>query len=629
MIEPRLMTWLYIIIISILTLFGGSVSLAYGVINLAYSNDITRACDVINITGGIFIVLLVFIWSLLSVIFKNYAEKYRSNIGSSDAKLDDNNNNRFAKNGPKLSQNALWAKRKTKELEKQKRKTIQLGVMILLAMCFTLIVELIILGIFWKTKEQLESVFTVQNNCFCSTKAEYQNRYLSILKTTCPQLDGSLPIFCFSVYEPEMIKYRNLVSFTVQCQKLSGAGEADPLCSQYHNFWTWFKIIRVLIPVLSALKLVIIVINYNITSITNQSQEEPQSFNATWLHLDSLVSNIHLDPIKYYRNMCASRKVSPPVGERLGPYGQEREDEMIISIRAANSNGFQNGSCKIKSPGHVEFSKAPTQLFTLQKMVRYSPPDKENNTFSTPLVSKRNNLSPDFNLSHLSGVTNKMNVAPNFTSRLRKCNSLLSVNEGGAAKLSTFQSSALHYEDIPTLTREIQEFTLSASNLHDELTSISDKLELQKETNLAARFPQIEVGSEYEEIILSVPCLNNNNLVLTEADFHQAESRAVSMQDMTDQNNNHVRPTKPPVANKPSTVKTGSLLHTFSKKGDGKKQLASLIPNRIYHSSPRLDCNHNLETQDCSTLTKISRRIDATQYNGTSTSPPNITDTRL
>eukprot|EP00088_Acartia_fossae_P070478 TRINITY_DN945_c0_g1_i13.p1 TRINITY_DN945_c0_g1~~TRINITY_DN945_c0_g1_i13.p1 ORF type:complete len:829 (-),score=170.86 TRINITY_DN945_c0_g1_i13:361-2847(-) len=482
---PSVATWLNIAAISIFTLCGGIVSLYYGTNTTLSNPEFSSLAGLFSMFSGIVLILLVTIWSVAAILFRLNAVRFRDLILEeidSEMNGDDNNN----KNSPphpkespcqeqsneKLPRKAAWAKKKTEEMEKLKRKILKLRFVIVFSLLFAFLCEICCTGIFWYTQNEADKMFIIQDNCFCSTSKVYRNNNHK-LRENCPfqTNDGHL-LYCRSLYNEEMMSFGNSVTFTLRCQKLSGEGEPDPLCQEYYTFWFWFKVSRILLPILAVIKIPMIAINFFIILFnwSNKTDQSESFGNATWLHLDTLVSSKKIDPVKFYENMCSGHQVLPPVGERLGPYGQEKEDEMFISIKTgsrkpqnSHANQTQNGSRRSSFPGQVEFCMAPTQLLTINKMVRYSPPDKENNTFSTPLVTKREqHYSPNFDLSNLtpnrrkSGRLAAPSTEENFTSRLRKCNSVGSADDT-VLKFSTFLKPSDSRQFATLQTKDIRE----------------------------------------------------------------------------------------------------------------------------------------------------------------------------
>jgi len=552
--------------------------IAHGSMTVQQYEEFTGLCSLFSSFAGILMFILVFIWTISTLMFRSYGIKFRKLLNegyTAEPKQNDSNNNnndnciqdqsrtyqvgqnttyKIALNKTeqtaqlqedKIPKNILWAQEKTRQLVKIRRSMMNLRFVILFCLAFAFLTEICATGVFWYTYSVVCDRFVVQDNCFCSTSYEHTN-FVHMLRNDCPfQVESGSLLYCLSVYEPEEIKHEYTSTFTLQCQRLSGEAVSDPLCTEYTIFITWFKIMRIFLPILATIKIPMIVINMFIVMFHRpiQKVENPSFKNATWLHLDTLINDIDnkvMDPVKYYENLCATIVAAPPVEERLGPYGQEKEEERFMSIRnggvrrGSNSQSLKGNSIQITKPSKVEFSMAPTQLLTLHKMVRYSPPDKENNTFSTPLVTKKNIGSPDFSVSQLTVVNNRLKPSSpiNFTDRLRYEDSESAVNVDNETKFSTFITPArLHANKGSPFIFKKHVNREKRSSTHFESFRPSQKVDVPN--------PVVVIKSP------SVPDLNNNN---PNDETHLVEERfRIFSQD----DNKNDTPAKPPTLTKP------------------------------------------------------------------------------
>jgi len=401
--EPSSLTWFYCAALSFLSLGGASCSIIYGVYNITLQqglqNSGTGLCGMFSLfTGGMLCILTV-IWSAGALSFKSLLTKFRMTLEKQEMPSAEENNNNFAPVYSKdvQAQQKSWVKKRNTELRRIKKILWSLRLLILFSMLFSLLTELCSTGIFWYTAGKLSRGFAVADNCFCSTSEDASREIVNVLKPSCPQKFEDQPVHCLSVFMPEEIILNNRTSYTLGCQKLSGVGSQESKCQIFILFWMWFKILRILLPLLILLQLPIILVNCYISLVKPAPKgEERGSQDHSWFNLENLVGGVKVDPIHFYENICAPIQENPPFEERLGPYGQEQDKiadprSCAIVLLSSSPRRRENGPIMVKCPTVPSLH-----------LLRDSPPDKVENTFSTPVVHNcRRDISPNFNVSHL------------------------------------------------------------------------------------------------------------------------------------------------------------------------------------------------------------------------------------
>ncbi|XP_023347888.1 uncharacterized protein LOC111716643 isoform X2 [Eurytemora carolleeae] len=421
--KPTWRTWTYLTLLSLLSVSGGICSLIYGIYNVQRDDtevQFSGLCWKYSLLSGSIIIIFTFVWCMCSLLFKSTLSQFRTVSSRLDNSVyEDDNNNNHQDESYKKSKQKLDVKKKTKNLKLQRRreelmKLLQkmrfLRIAILCSMMVTCLNEICATGIFWYTRGRLGDSFAISKNCFCSRTEDF-GIVENLLVSSCPEKDEKKKnIFCLSVYHPVKIVNENRTSFTLNCQKLSGEGTRDPFCLEYQDFWFWFKILRVLLPLVIILKIPVILANFFHTYMFEQQVVLDPIQEASWLGLESMVEGRRIDPVQFYGNICApveNRKI-PPFEERLGPYGQEQEKaERSFNNRTEAETTFIRGEREEKSERAV-----PTFTFL---QTSDSPPDKTENTFSTPVPSHKKKVSPNFNVSQVVSVTPRRCFDPNLS----------------------------------------------------------------------------------------------------------------------------------------------------------------------------------------------------------------------
>merc|ERR1719154_532181 len=283
-----------------------------------------------------------------------------------------------------------------------------LGICIILEVCGT--------GLVWWTSQQLGDQYQVVGDCFCSqvpghvTSAK-RNDY----NVECPVVEG---LVCKSLYNAVSTVTKRMFTMTRECQMLDGI-QLNQTCLEYKEFWNLFKVLRILLPVLALIKLPVLLLNCN-RWLCKEERQNTQvrhgkfaADSISWIGQDVLLSPLRLvDPVQFYSNMCAPLDNQPPLGERLGPVGQEAGKDHhltqpsnicspVATISKAPSPRCYNQPvplsavhCPVPPFKAVHEESCSSQVGITKDD---SPPDIEDHTVSTPIHPRLR--TPSFDLS--------------------------------------------------------------------------------------------------------------------------------------------------------------------------------------------------------------------------------------
>ena len=172
-----------------------------------------------------------------------------------------------------------------------------------------------------------------------------------------------------------------------------------------------------MLPVLAIVKLPVLLVNCSrwLCKVEKKNCRSNHGKFATdsisWIGLDVLISPLKLvDPVQFYSNMCTPLDSQPPLGERLGPVGQEDDNEGSLPSKPT---AVQTSSLIAKSVNpcstypSLTVVHCPVPLFnTLHEESKTSqagitkddsPPDIGEHTISTPKHPRLK--TPSFDLS--------------------------------------------------------------------------------------------------------------------------------------------------------------------------------------------------------------------------------------
>jgi len=278
-----------------------------------------------------------------------------------------------------------------------------LGLSTVLVLLISILMDLSVVGMLWWTNHQLDNKYQVFGNCFCEKNTDVYSLEMNNLNIECPHIPG---FKCPAVYNSAIVSIGSMTVSVKECQSLSG-GPQDSTCMEYLTFWNMFKVLRILLPVLVMFKLPVLLGNCN-RRVSNQEknkdrqkQEKFATDSLSWVGLEFLISPLKMvDPVQFYSDICAPIKTGPPLGERLGPVGQEHDGEgsiqskpTLMGVRPKRTKFASIGrpvpSCSVKKASLGELKDSVFQ--------DDSPPDPGRHKFSTPKHPRMD--TPIFDLS--------------------------------------------------------------------------------------------------------------------------------------------------------------------------------------------------------------------------------------
>ena len=273
-----------------------------------------------------------------------------------------------------------------------------LGQITLILLFISILLDLSVVGMLWWTSHQLGEKYQVFGNCFCLKNAGVFSLEVKNLNIECPHVPGYL---CTAVFDSVMVTIGSMSLSIKECQSLSG-GPLDSACVEYLAFWNMFKVLRILLLVLVIVKLPVLLGNCSrrvCKDNDNQKQGKFATDSVSWVGLEFLISPLKMvDPVKFYSNICAPIDTRPPLGERLGPVGQEHGGEDSLTIQTSLGNAKSKIASNGRSaPPYQSVKKLPLCEIEDAVFQDDSPPDPRKPTFSTPKHPKME--TPTFDLS--------------------------------------------------------------------------------------------------------------------------------------------------------------------------------------------------------------------------------------
>jgi len=416
-----LCAWLYTLVLVLLNgvVGGGLTALCYN--SLATNNH--QIGIVLKLCLGAGIVMLAFVLSWVLFIYWTWR------TGSGQSSRDD------CKGGKQ-------------NLVRSNTMAPILGMLSLIMLTISIMMDLSVTGVLWWTSHQLSATYEVIGNCFCVVGKDASKHVLNSMDVHCPEVEG---FECSVVYDSVVVPIGSLKVFTKQCQGLAG-GPQDPVCMEYTAFWNLFKVLRLVLPVLALVKLPVLLGNCSRwmckENKMGQSQGKFATDSVSWIGLEVLVSPLKMvDPVQFYSDICTP--VEHPLGERLGPVGQEHEREGSLQAkpREVERNkmlGVELISNSIKKTTAPLYGTVNEESFGEDKSVKDdSPPDTGRHTFSTPKNPRMQ--TPRFDLSKVVKPP-KLDISVN--TEVPDCRLNLKSTGNRVYRLSSFSSS--HDVQIPS-----------------------------------------------------------------------------------------------------------------------------------------------------------------------------------
>jgi len=287
--------------------------------------------------------------------------------------------------------------------EKVSKKSIAkvtkiLGLTTLIVLFVSILLDLSVVGMLWWTSHQLREKYQVLGNCFCVLNTGVFSLETNKLNIECPHVPGYL---CTAVYDSALVSIGSMSVSIKECQSLSG-GPLDSTCLEYLAFWNMFKVLRILLIVLVIVKLPVLLGNCNRRVCKDKDYQNQGKFatdSISWVGLEFLISPLKMvDPVQFYSDICAPIESRPPLGERLGPVGQEHDGEGSLPSKPA-IGGANSKLASVGRPAPPYTSARKPSICELEDAVFHddSPPDPGRHTFSTPKHPKMD--TPTFDLS--------------------------------------------------------------------------------------------------------------------------------------------------------------------------------------------------------------------------------------
>jgi len=417
-----LCAWLYTLVLVLLNgvVGGGLTALCYN--SLATNNH--QIGIVLKLCLGAGIVMLAFVLSWVLFIYWTWR------TGSGQSSRDD------CKGGKQ-------------NLVRSNTMAPILGMLSLIMLTISIMMDLSVTGVLWWTSHQLSATYEVIGNCFCVVGKDASKHVLNSMDVHCPEVEG---FECSVVYDSVVVPIGSLKVFTKQCQGLAG-GPQDPVCMEYTAFWNLFKVLRLVLPVLALVKLPVLLGNCSRwmckENKMGQSQGKFATDSVSWIGLEVLVSPLKMvDPVQFYSDICAP--LEHPLGERLGPVGQEHEKEGNLQAKTRVVQRNKVLGVELSSNKTTLKLKSPAPLFvessSKDRTIKDSPPDTGRHTFSTPKHPRMK--TPSFDLSK---VVKPTQLDTSVDTDVPDCRIKLKSTGTRVYRLSSFSST--HDVQIPPLLK--------------------------------------------------------------------------------------------------------------------------------------------------------------------------------
>jgi len=306
------------------------------------------------------------------------------------------------RNSGYISQECKGAKEKVPR-KLNSRVTTIMGMLTLIMLTISILLDVSVTGMLWWTSYQLNEKYQVMGNCFCEVSTSVHHYVGNNLNVECPHVAG---FSCTAVIDSVLVPIGSLTFYTNECQSLSG-GPQDSTCMEYFLFWSMFKALRILLPILALVKLPVLLGNCN-RSVCKDKKEKFVTDSISWIGLQVAISPLKMvDPVQFYSDICTPLDTRPPFSERLGPVGQEHDGDGSIpgkhSHGGANAVAFSSvkktklATISSPTPPYGDIREEALSIHKEEKFQDESPPDTSKHTFSTPKNPKMS--TPSFDLS--------------------------------------------------------------------------------------------------------------------------------------------------------------------------------------------------------------------------------------
>jgi len=187
-----------------------------------------------------------------------------------------------------------------------------------------------------------------------------------------------------------------------------------------------------------------------------QNQVKFATDSISWVGLEFLISPLKMvDPVQFYSDICAPIDSRPPLGERLGPVGQEHDGEGSLPSKPAATGGAISKLASVGRPAPPYNSARKPSICEFEDDVFQddSPPDPGRHTFSTPKHPKMH--TPTFDLSKVVKPSHNMDLSD---SEVPDCRLKLKTAGNRVYRLASF--STPHSSKFPPPPPPLPEITL-------------------------------------------------------------------------------------------------------------------------------------------------------------------------
>jgi len=285
-----------------------------------------------------------------------------------------------------------------------------LGMLSLVLLAISIIADVGLTVMMWWVSSKLDEKYKVVGDCFCEKEYNASTEASYMLDIKCPVVAG---FECKALYGSTVLNVGGLEVHTSDCQSLSARSRSNA-CLEFMAFWDLFRVLRIVLPMLAVIKLPVLVSNCKGgPSRARNGKPNSDKFTAdsnSWTGINARISPLKfVDPVEYYTGMCTPVKLQAiPLGERLSPVGQER-DECNNGNPTLNTHKLASFQMKIIpvsriSAGHFQQEgEATAKVLTPPKKVltsNESPPG--HHTISTPKHARLE--TPSFDLSKVSKI---------------------------------------------------------------------------------------------------------------------------------------------------------------------------------------------------------------------------------
>jgi len=309
------------------------------------------------------------------------------------------------------------------------------GMLCLTMLILSVLLELSLICLLWWTSHKLGLQYQVRENCFYAVRDSSGitvNNLHGMMN--CPQIDGLSRLALY--WEVPVQMPNGLVMNTRECQGLDGRGLQED-CLSFLSFWSWFKVWRILLPLVILMKLPLLILScysglsaigshFGRKKLQEQQQSWPQGgqydMATSSVSLDSHLlpsSPQPVDPVKFYGNICATvqdRNALEKQEVREHIQGQEMlslaSKPVTLRSTATMARYISNThapapcspppltavACPVPPVGKVHL-RTNNERVSEELTQDDSPPDIQDHIISTPIESDKLTMTPQFDLS--------------------------------------------------------------------------------------------------------------------------------------------------------------------------------------------------------------------------------------